>query len=64
MNYGEMDPELEQDDTPRKSWELPPQQKAEIQRGQQQVAQEYSERQANPQPEIQQQSVEGPEMKM
>lgn len=60
----EMDSELEQDDTPRKSWELPPQQKAEIQRGQQQVAQEYNERQANLQPEIQQQSVEGPEMEM
>jgi len=60
----EMTPELEQDDTPRKSWELPPQQKAEIQRGQQQVAQEYNERQANPQPEIQQPSVEGPEMEM
>lgn len=60
----EVPPELEQDDTPRKSWELTPQQKAEIQRGQQQVAQEYNERQANPQLEIQQPSVEGPEMEM
>ena len=60
----ELEDELEKDDTPRKSWELPPQQKAEVQRGQQQVAQEYNERQANPQPEIQQPSVEGPEMEM
>ena len=60
----EIEPELEQDDIPRKSWELPPQQKDEIQRGQQQVAQEYNERQANPQPEIQQQSVEDPEVEM
>lgn len=60
----EMDSELEQDDTPRKSWELPPKQKAEVQRGQQQIAQEYNERQANPEPEIQQPNVEGPEMEM
>lgn len=55
---------IEQDDTTRKSWELPPQQKTEIQRGQQQVAQEYNERQANLKPKIQQQSIEGPEMEM
>ena len=53
----ELQPESKEDDINRKSWELSPQQKVEIQRGQQQLAQEYNERQANPQPEIPQQSV-------
>lgn len=52
--------ELEQDDdsTPRKSWELPPKQKEEIQRSTQQVAQEHMERQANPQPVQEQPTIE------
>ena len=54
------DEELEQDDdsTPRKSWELPPKQKEEIQRSTQQVAQEHMERQANPQPVQEQPTIE------
>ena len=60
-----LEPELEQEDeTPRKSWELSPQQKVDIQRSSQQVAQEYNERQANPQPEIQEPNVQGPEMEL
>lgn len=60
-----LEPELEQDDeTPRKSWELSPQQKVDIQRSSQQVAQEYNERQANPQPEIQEPNVQGTEMEL
>ncbi len=50
--------EQEQDNTPRKSWELSPQQKVEVQKGQQQVAQEYNEGQTNPQLENQQPNVE------
>ena len=56
---------LEQDDEiSRKSWELSPQQKIDIQRNSQQVAQEYNEKQNNSQPEIQNHNVPEPEMEL
>ncbi len=53
--------ELEQDDdnnTHRKSWELSPKQKEEVQISTRQVAQEHMERQANPQPVQEQPTIE------
>lgn len=44
--------------TPSKSWELPPKQKEAIQISTQQVAKDYMERQANPQPQIEENVVE------
>lgn len=53
--------ELEKDDdnnTHRKSWELSPKQKEEVQISTRQVAQEHMERQANPQPVQEQPTIE------
>lgn len=57
---GQGDDGLEQGDesTPRKSWELPPKQKEAIQISTQQVAKDHMERQANPQPQIEENVVE------
>lgn len=54
----EIQQEEQVNSTPRKSWELSPEQKAEIQTGAQQISQEYNENQTNPQPQIEENVVD------